>query len=165
LFVSLSQVLRVDFALEQRAIRLTGVEVIGTSTGASCPRRTRASSRRSPIRRSPRLPTLNRNFTDFLNLVPQISTKGPGNSGGGQNNRFNAIQIDGSWPTTCSASARRSSPAVRRRQTGVTGAIKEYQVLLSPYDVRQGSFTGFLERRYEERIKRLPRLRHLRNPQ
>ena len=43
-----------------------------------------------------RAPTLNRNFTDFLALVPQISTKGPGNSGGGQNNRFNAIQIDGS---------------------------------------------------------------------
>src|SRR3970282_387795 len=62
-----------------------------------------------------------------------------------QNNRFNTIQIDGSTVNDRFGLGR----------TGLTGgqaggravgleAVKEYQVLLAPYGVRQGNFVGAL---------------------
>ena len=45
-----------------------------------------------------RLPTLNRDFSDFVKLTPQVGVR-DGDEGGisvaGQNNRFNTIQVDG----------------------------------------------------------------------
>jgi outer membrane receptor protein involved in Fe transport len=78
-------------------------------------------------------------------LTPQIGTKGPGNSGGGQNNRFNAIQIDGSVASDLFGLGSTGQPGAQAGAKQISlEAVKEYQVLLSPYDVRQGSFTGFL---------------------
>ncbi|MGH7485240.1 MAG: TonB-dependent receptor, partial [bacterium] len=91
------------------------------------------------------LPTLNRNFTDFVALTPQISTKGPGNSGGGQNNRFNGIQIDGSVANDLFGLGSTGQPGGQAGAKQISlEAVKEYQVLLSPFDVRQGNFTGAL---------------------
>src|SRR5262249_37107657 len=92
-----------------------------------------------------RLPTLNRNFTDFVKLSPQVSTTGPGNSGGGQNNRFNAIQVDGAVASDLFGLGSTGQPGAQANGKQISlEAIKEYQVLLAPYDVRQGNFTGFL---------------------
>ena len=74
-----------------------------------------------------------------------MSTKGPGFSGGGQNNRFNAIQIDGAVGNDLFGLSSTLQPGGQAGGKQVSlEAIKEYQVLLSPFDVRQGSFTGFL---------------------
>ena len=92
-----------------------------------------------------RSPTLNRNFTDFVALSPQISTKGPGNSGGGQNNRFNGIQIDGSVANDLFGLSSTGQPGGQAGAKQIPlEAVKEYQVLLSPFDIRQGNFTGAL---------------------
>ncbi len=111
----------------------------------SCRSRTRASRRTITDSAIARLPTLNRNFTDFVVLSPQVSTKGPGLSGGGQNNRFNAIQIDGAVANDLFGLSSTLQPGglAGAKQVSLE-AIKEYQILLSPYDVRQGNFTGFL---------------------
>jgi hypothetical protein len=145
LFVSLGQTLRVDFSLRQQAVRLTGVEITGTTTGAVISSSHKGVATTITDSTIARAPTLNRNFTDFLTLVPQISSKGPGNSGGGQNNRFNAIQIDGSVANDLFGLSSTLQPGGQAGAKQVSlEAVKEYQVLLSPYDVRQGSFTGFL---------------------
>src|SRR5438045_77385 len=145
LFVSLGENLRVDFSLRQQAVRLTGVEITGTTTGAVISSSHKGIATTITDSTIARAPTLNRNFTDFLTLVPQISSKGPGNSGGGQNNRFNAIQIDGSVANDLFGLSSTLQPGglADAKQVSLE-AIKEYQVLLSPYDVRQGYFTGFL---------------------
>ncbi|HTR78162.1 MAG TPA: carboxypeptidase regulatory-like domain-containing protein [Gemmatimonadaceae bacterium] len=92
-----------------------------------------------------RMPTLHRNFTDFLALASDISTSGPGNSGGGQNNRFNAIQIDGAVGTDLFALGTTGQPGGQANAKQVPlGAVQEYQIVLAPYDVRQGNFTGAL---------------------
>ena len=130
---------------DQTAVRLTGVEITGTTTGAVISSSHKGIATTITDSTIARLPTLNRNFTDFVNLVPQISTKGPGNSGGGQNNRFNAIQIDGSVANDLFGLSSTLQPGGQAGAKQISlEAIKEYQVLLSPYDVRQGSFTGFL---------------------
>jgi carboxypeptidase family protein/TonB-dependent receptor-like protein len=91
------------------------------------------------------LPTLNRNFQDFSQLAPQISTKvglpTGGLSGGGALFRFNRFLIDGApeaFPTGNSSLAFGGGKSVP------IAAVHEYQVLLAPYDVRYGDFTGAL---------------------
>lgn len=145
LYVSLGQNVRVDMNLSAQAVRLSGVTVTGT--GATVLISTAHKGVATTVTDSAitRLPTLNRNFTDFVVLTPQIGTKGPGNSGGGQNNRFNAIQIDGSVASDLFGLGSTGQPGAQAGAKQISlEAVKEYQVLLSPYDVRQGNFTGFL---------------------
>jgi hypothetical protein len=143
--VTLGQMRREDFRLARQAVQLTELTVTATAydevmnsakTGAS----TTISD--SALRR---LPTLNRNFADFVAAVPQVSTTTGFLSGGGVNLRQNSIQIDGAQSgdlfglgTTGQAGASAGAKSVP------LDAVKEYQVLLSPFDVRQGSFGGIL---------------------
>ena len=92
-----------------------------------------------------RLPTLNRDLYDFVRLVPQISTKiglsNPGLSAGGTGFRFNNFLINGVSERTLSGGV---SNAFARAKSIPLDAVQEYQVLLSPYDVRYGDFAGAL---------------------
>jgi hypothetical protein len=142
--VSLGQNARVDMVMLTQATQLAGVEVMGASSAVitSSHKGVSTTITDSAIAR---LPTLNRNFTDFVALTPQISTKGPGNSGGGQNNRFNGIQIDGSVANDLFGLGSTGQPGGQAGAKQISlEAVKEYQVLLSPFDVRQGNFTGAL---------------------
>ena len=143
-YVSLGQNARVDLVLVTQATELAGVQVVGTASSiiSSSHQGVATTITDSAITR---LPTLNRNFTDFVALTPQISTKGPGNSGGGQNNRFNGIQIDGSVANDLFGLGSSGQPGGQAGAKQISlEAVKEYQVLLSPFDVRQGNFTGAL---------------------
>jgi hypothetical protein len=143
--VSLGGNSRVDFRLAQQATQLASVTVTGQAQGAIISTAHKGAATTVTDTLVSRLPTLNRNFTDFVVLTPQISTKGPGNSGGGQNNRFNAIQIDGSVANDLFGLGSTGQPGGQANAKQVPlAAVKEYQVLLSPYDVRQGNFTGAL---------------------
>ena len=90
-----------------------------------------------------RLPTLNRDLYDFVRLVPQLSTKislaSPGFSAGGMGFRFNNFLINGVSQRTFGGSV--SSPAGGIRSVPLD-AVREYQMLLAPYDVRYGDFAG-----------------------
>lgn len=95
-----------------------------------------------------RLPTLNRDFADFVKLTPQVGIR-DGDDGGiavaGQNNRFNTVQVDGATVNDRFGLGRTGQTGGQAggRSVGLD-AVKEYQVLLAPYDVRQGNFTGAL---------------------
>src|SRR5689334_17391296 len=143
--VGLNQNVVVDFNLTQQATQLSGVTVTSTRENAILSPSHKGVSTLITDSSITRLPTLNRNFTDFVALTPQISTKGPGSSGGGANNRFNAIQIDGSVANDLFGLGSTGQPGGQAgaKQIPLT-AVKEYQVVLSPYDVRQGNFTGAL---------------------
>jgi hypothetical protein len=92
-----------------------------------------------------RAPTLNRNFTDFMSTVPQITTSGPGTSAGGVNNRYNNIQIDGGSANDLFGLGTTGQPGGQSNGKSISlDAVKEYQVLLSPYDLRFANFTGAL---------------------
>ena len=86
-----------------------------------------------------RLPTLNRNFTDFFSNVPQVV----GTSVGGLNNRFNNIQIDGAVNNDLFGLAASGTPGGQAGARPISvEAVREFQVLIAPFDVRQGGFTG-----------------------
>ncbi|HKG94922.1 MAG TPA: carboxypeptidase regulatory-like domain-containing protein [Gemmatimonadaceae bacterium] len=146
-FVTLSQTTQVDFRLRAQAAVLSGVSVTAEAEGSAfSPTRTGAQTTVSDSLIS-RLPTAGRNFTDFVRLAPQVVTSPRGDiSAGGVSSRLNSFQVDGASQNDLyglaggfgipgSASGARSVPL---------DAIKQFQVLLSPFDVRQGNFAGLL---------------------
>lgn len=144
-YVSLGRAVVIDLKLTTRPSQLEAVTVIASTTSSTITPSHKGVESTISDSTIARIPTLNRNFTDFIKLVPQISTTGPGNSGGGQNNRFNAIQIDGAVASDLFGLGSTGQPGAQANGKQISlEAIKEYQVLLSPFDVRQGSFTGFL---------------------
>lgn len=90
------------------------------------------------------LPTVNRSLNDFLRLTPQASlTSDGGISIAGMNNRYNAIFIDGAVNNDVFGL---SASGTNGGQTGISpisiDAIEQFQVSVSPYDVRQSGFAG-----------------------
>jgi hypothetical protein len=89
-----------------------------------------------------RLPTLNRDMYDFVRLVPQAGTR-LGLTGGGANFRFNHYVIDGVSDRQLQGN-NVVGPGTIGGTTISLEAVKEYQVLLSPYEARYGEFAGML---------------------
>jgi hypothetical protein len=95
------------------------------------------------------LPTINRSITDFARVSPFVNPTTLGSSGdqamsiGGRHNRYNNMQIDGAVNNDLFGLADTGTPG---GQTGTQpislDAIQEIQVVVSPYDVRQGGFSG-----------------------
>ena len=143
--VSLGQTTREDFQLQQQSTVLSTVVTVAEATPVINPSKTGTGTTMgdSLLRR---LPTLNRNFADFVTLVPQVSTStGVGLSGGGVNIRQNAIQIDGAASGDLFGLGTTGQPGAQANSKSIPlDAVKEYQVLLSPFDVRQGNFGGLL---------------------
>jgi hypothetical protein len=142
--VSLGQTTREDFTLQQQSTVLSTVVTVAEATPVINPTKTGTGTTvgDSALRR---LPTLNRNFADFVTLVPQVSTSTSFLSGGGVNIRQNAIQIDGAAAGDLFGLGATGQPGSQANAKSIPlDAVKEYQVLLSPFDVRQGSFGGLL---------------------
>ncbi len=146
--VSLGQTVKADFKLQPQAATLSTVAVTVSQNPVMSTTKTGVSTTvsDSALRR---LPSLNRNFTDFVTLVPQAATaytgptSTPGVSAGGVNNRYNNIQIDGANETDIFGLGTTGQPGgqANGKSIGVE-SVKEYQVLLSPFDLRQGNFAG-----------------------
>jgi outer membrane receptor protein involved in Fe transport len=143
--ITLNQTRREDFKLSKQAAVLSAVTISATTDPVINASKTGTATTvsDSALRR---LPTLNRNFSDFVSLVPQVSTTvGIGLSGGGVNLRQNAIQIDGAQAGDMFGIGTSGQPGSQANAKSIPlDAVKEYQVLLSPFDVRQGNFGGLL---------------------
>ncbi len=142
--VALGTTTRADFSLKQAATTLQGVRIIATTDPVIAPSKTGVGVTVSDSLLH-RMPTLNRNFTDMVALTPQVSLNGAGLSGGGVNNRYNTIQIDGASETDLFGLGSTGQPGGQAggKSIGIE-SVKQYQVLLSPYDVREGNFAGAL---------------------
>jgi hypothetical protein len=90
------------------------------------------------------MPTISRNIQDYARLVPQAKVYSDGGmSFAGQNNKFNAFYIDGAntmdllgVSSSGISGGQTSSPPVS------VDALEEIRILISPYDVQYGNFTG-----------------------
>ena len=90
------------------------------------------------------LPSATRSLGDFIRTTPEAQVgEGGSISLGGQNNRYNAIYIDGAVNNDAFGLA---GSGTNGGQTGVSpisiDAIESFQVNLSPFDVRQSGFAG-----------------------
>jgi outer membrane receptor for ferrienterochelin and colicin len=143
--ITLGQTRREDVRMAREAAVLSTVTVTATTDPVINASKTGTTTTISDSALS-RLPTLNRNFSDFVQLVPQVSTSGAvGLSGAGVNLRQNAIQIDGAQSGDIFGLGTSGQPGSQANAKSIPlDAVKEYQVLLSPFDVRQGNFGGLL---------------------
>lgn len=143
--VSLGQTRREDFRLTREVQTLGEVSITASTTDAVINASKTGTSTTLSDSALRRLPTINRNFTDFVQLVPQVSTTTGYLSGGGANLRQNSIQIDGAQSSDLFGLGTTGQPGASAGAKSIPlDAVKEYQVLLSPFDVRQGSFGGLL---------------------
>src|SRR5690606_2190912 len=144
--VSLSSQTRVDVQLTVQAVQLEGVEVAVTRSADFSPSRTGVTSvvTDTLLRR---VPTANRDFLDLLKLTPQVVRPASGApSAAGAYNRFNTFTIDGA-----NQSERFNLGSTEGVPGGAAGvrlvsieAVKEFRVMMTPTDVRQGNFAGML---------------------
>jgi hypothetical protein len=96
------------------------------------------------------LPSISRSINDFARTSPYFnSTSTEANSGyevisvAGRNNRYNNMQIDGSVNNDVFGLAGSGTPGGQTGTQPVSlDAIQEIQLVVSPYDVRQGGFSG-----------------------
>jgi hypothetical protein len=150
IYVTLGTPVVINASLESETNTLGDV-VVATRSGKGI-----ISSQRSGTATyiSPKLmqgaPSINRSIQDFARLTPQVKVgnnnatgNASGISVGGQNNRYNQFTIDGA----------NASDGYGLGSTGTSGGqanvnpisietIQEMQIVLSPYDVTQGGFTG-----------------------
>jgi hypothetical protein len=144
--VNLSEATRVNAELTPQAVELQAVQVLGAVTPDFAPTRQGVSTQISDTLVQ-RIPTFSRDFIDQLKLAPQVVYPASGAaSGAGAYNRFNTITIDGA-----NQSERFNLGATGGVPGGSAGgkiisldAVKEFRVLFTPTDVRQGSFAGML---------------------
>ncbi len=145
IYLTLGQTLRVDFqlaedySLDEVEITSSAIDVFdGNRTGLETVINERTINS---------LPTVTRSIADFVRVNPLVDinegTDGFSFSIGGQNNRFNAIYIDGSINNDAFGLAGSGTDG---GQTGAgpisLDAIEQFQVSVAPFDVRLSGFAG-----------------------
>ena len=133
----LGQEYKADFALIAETKTLT--EVVVTSSGQSKVFNNSRTGSQEIISRSQleRLPTINRSLQDFTKLTPSSN----GLSFGGRSGSYNNLTVDGAnfnnvFGLSGTLGGQTASQPIS------LDAIEQIQVNISPYDVRQGGFSG-----------------------
>lgn len=137
-YLELGQTLILNYELLSEATELQAVVITGVQDAILNSEKIGASSNFSN-RNITRLPSIGRDFRDITRLTPQA---GGGNfSFGGRSNLYNNLTIDGA--TMNNVFGLNPLPGGQSSVTPFSmDAIQEMSVSLSPYDVRQGNFTG-----------------------
>lgn len=89
------------------------------------------------------LPILSRDLTELSILSPLVKTSDDGFSVAGQNDRYNAVLIDGSLTKDVFGLTPGGTPGGRAGARLIPiEAVAQYEVLIAPYDTRLSGFTG-----------------------
>ncbi len=141
-YLSLGQTLRLNFDLAED-VQTVGEVVITSKTEIIDGQQTGAQTTVSQDQINA-LPTISRSLGDFTRTTPQARVAGNGGiTIAGQNNRYNSIMIDGAVNNDVFGL---SASGTNGGQTGISpislDAIEQIQIVVAPYDVRQGGFSG-----------------------
>ncbi|HKI77023.1 MAG TPA: carboxypeptidase regulatory-like domain-containing protein [Ignavibacteriaceae bacterium] len=138
--LELGQSFALDATMTETAVEISGVTVTADRNAIISDART-GSSQNVSTKQLEELPTIGRSFQTFAKLSPLFS--GQNLQAAGRSNRYNNIQIDGTQYNDLFGLGSTGTPG---GQTGTNpislDAIQEFQVVIAPYDVRLGGFTG-----------------------
>jgi len=138
LFLNLGQEYILNSKLSESGLQLSEVTVVGSKDNILNSKRTGASTNITK-KQLETMPTLSRSLGDFTRLTPQAN----GSSFGGANNRFNNITIDGAVNNDVFGLSGSGTPGGQANTQPISlDAIQELQIVLAPYDVSYGNFTG-----------------------
>ncbi|MBP6703351.1 MAG: TonB-dependent receptor [Vicinamibacteria bacterium] len=96
------------------------------------------------------MPTISRGLEDFARLSPYFVSSGGGQGDGasalsvaGRNSKYNNVQIDGAVNNDLFGLSDSGTPGGQTETQPISlDAVQELQLVVSPYDVRQGGFAG-----------------------
>ena len=90
------------------------------------------------------MPILSRNFTDLAVLSPLVTrTAGGGFSMMGQNDRYNAVLVDGLSAKDAFGLTASGTPGAQAGAKIIPmDAVSQFEVLLAPFDIRLSNFAG-----------------------
>lgn len=141
-YLSLGQTVRMNFDLAEDII--TTGEVVITSNREIIDGEQTGAQTTVTQEQINALPTISRDLSDFTRTTPQARvTPNGGITIAGQNNRYNSVMIDGAV----------NNDVFGLSETGTNGgsagispisldAIEQVQIVVAPFDVRQGGFSG-----------------------
>jgi len=138
IMLTLGQEYKADFVLLPDTKQLNEVTVTSSGTGGKVFNSSHTGNQEIITRQQlERLPSVNRSLLDFTRLTPGAN----GLSFGGQSNQYNNITVDGanfnnSFGLSGTLGGQTNSQPIS------TDALEQIQVNVSPYDVRQGGFSG-----------------------
>jgi hypothetical protein len=143
IYLQLGDSKKISIALSEDANVLNEVLITVEKDGVFDSGKTGAETRVTQ-RQVNTLPTISRNIADFARLTPQAKVTGDDViSIAGQNNRYNAIYIDGAVNNDVFGLAANGTNG---GQTGVSpislDAIESFQINVAPFDVKQSGFAG-----------------------
>ena len=145
-FLNLGSTERISVEMAEAATALDEVVLTGVSSGVFGANKTGTETNISQ-RQVATTPAASRSLADFVRLTPQAQLS-EGDDGfsislAGQNNRYNAIYIDGAVNNDVFGLA---GSGTNGGQTGVNplsvDAIETFQINIAPFDVRQSGFSG-----------------------
>lgn len=133
--LSLGEERNLNFVLREDSQSLDEVIVTATRSPVISSNRTGAQEIITSEKMN-KMPTIDRSLSDFTRLTPMSS----GNNFAGTSYRFNNVTVDGaffnnSFGLSSSLGASGTEPISLE-------AIEQVQVMIAPYDVRNGAFTG-----------------------
>ena len=128
-----------DFELKQQVVTLEELTVVAATNPLI------NSGRTGPAQivndtAIQRMPLLGRNFTDLLRTSPHVLS---GSGVGGQNSKFNTIMVDGGVNNDVFGVSATPGSSAGTKLISLE-ALQEFQILVAPFDIRQGSFSGGL---------------------
>jgi hypothetical protein len=144
--VRLGEESNLDFGLQLASVTET-IEVTAEAADIINPTNTGPTSNLSQ-EAIESLPTVSRGLEDFARINPYFAStpvSGTANalSVAGRNNRYNSIQIDGAVNNDLFGLAASGAPGGQADTQPISlDAIQEIQLLVAPYDVRHGGFSG-----------------------
>lgn len=143
IFVKLGENKKVTFTLAPDSVSEELV-VVAESNPIINPSRTGAVANIT-VETLEKLPSINRSLQDMARTNSYFMPD-PSNGSlavAGRNNRYNSIQIDGSANTDQFGLAASNTPGGQTESQPISlDAIQELELVISPYDVRYGGFTG-----------------------
>ncbi len=143
LSVKLGEVKAVDFTLQLATVD-AGEVLVTASTSIINPYRTGASQNVAE-ESIESLPSIARDLSSFTRLAPQFASGEDSGSfsAAGRSPKYNNIQIDGAQNNDLFGLGDSGTPGGQTMVTPISlDAIQEFQIVLAPYDVRHGMFTG-----------------------
>ncbi|HEY8917971.1 MAG TPA: carboxypeptidase regulatory-like domain-containing protein [Chitinophaga sp.] len=140
---------KLNVQLEDNSKSLNEVEVIYNRNALISPERQGTQTNLSQ-QQLQTLPTTSRNINDFVRLVPQAQARRDASDGStmgisfaGASNKYNQFTIDGANATDVFGLAASGTNGGQASINPIPfDAIEQVQVVLSPYDVTLGGFTG-----------------------
>ena len=143
-YLQLGENKRLDFTLVEEALAGEEVVVVAEKDALLSASRTGTETSVSNVQIES-LPTIARSITDFTRLTPQAVASEEAISVAGKNYKLNNFQVDGAVLDDVFGLGGSDYPTGQINAQPISlDAIQEFQVQITPYDVRSGGFAGGL---------------------